>query len=179
MCVGPAFLTLANAHPVPCWPSWNDVRVCAGRPSDHPATVKWRGFKLNESRRRLPTRQRHRKRPRPVCIACHAGVHRSWRGAPVRAPLRLARQRNLPSFPIFPASAIQRAAAHTDGAIGAIAMGITPCHGFDSWVAFFVACQTAGWICPPGRDPEPSPGIAFHIIGPPSRRRRADPLKGP
>ena len=45
-------------------------------------------------------------------------------------------------------------------------MWITTCHRFTNRAAFLAACQTAGWICPPGHDPEPPQGVAVDIVGP-------------
>lgn len=45
-------------------------------------------------------------------------------------------------------------------------MWITSCHRFTNRAEFLAACQTAGWTCPPGQDPEPPPGIALDILGP-------------
>ncbi len=45
-------------------------------------------------------------------------------------------------------------------------MWITTCHRFTSRAEFLAACQTAGWTCPPGQDPEPPLGVALDILGP-------------
>jgi hypothetical protein len=45
-------------------------------------------------------------------------------------------------------------------------MWITTCHRFTNRAEFLAACQTAGWTCPPGREPEPPPGVALDILGP-------------
>lgn len=45
-------------------------------------------------------------------------------------------------------------------------MWITTCHRFTTRAEFVAACQTAGWTCPPGQDPEPPPGVAIDILGP-------------
>jgi hypothetical protein len=45
-------------------------------------------------------------------------------------------------------------------------MWITTCHRFASRAEFLAACQSAGWTCPPGQDPEPPPGVALDILGP-------------
>jgi hypothetical protein len=45
-------------------------------------------------------------------------------------------------------------------------MWITTCHRFASRAEFLAACGTAGWTCPPGRDPEPPLGVALDILGP-------------
>ena len=45
-------------------------------------------------------------------------------------------------------------------------MWITTCHRFINRAEFLAACQSAGWTCPPGKDPEPPPGVALDILGP-------------
>ncbi len=45
-------------------------------------------------------------------------------------------------------------------------MWITTCHRFTSRAEFVAACQSAGWTCPPGQDPEPPPGVALDMVGP-------------
>jgi hypothetical protein len=45
-------------------------------------------------------------------------------------------------------------------------MWITTCHRFTSRAEFLAACQSAGWTCPPGLDPEPPPGVALDVLGP-------------
>jgi len=45
-------------------------------------------------------------------------------------------------------------------------MWITTCHRFTNRAEFLAACGTAGWTCPPGRDPEPPLGVALDILGP-------------
>lgn len=45
-------------------------------------------------------------------------------------------------------------------------MWITTCHRFTNRAEFLAACQTAGWTCAPGQDPEPPLGVALDILGP-------------
>ena len=45
-------------------------------------------------------------------------------------------------------------------------MWITTCHRFTSRAEFLAACLAAAWPCPPGKDPEPPPGVALDIVGP-------------
>jgi hypothetical protein len=45
-------------------------------------------------------------------------------------------------------------------------MWITTCHRFTNRAEFLAACQSAGWTCHPGQDPEPQPGVALDILGP-------------
>jgi hypothetical protein len=45
-------------------------------------------------------------------------------------------------------------------------MWITTCHRFTNRSEFVAACQTVGWTCPPGQDPEPPQGVAVDIVGP-------------
>jgi hypothetical protein len=45
-------------------------------------------------------------------------------------------------------------------------MWITTCHRFANRAEFLEACETAGWTCSPGQDPQPPPGVALDILGP-------------
>ncbi len=45
-------------------------------------------------------------------------------------------------------------------------MWITTCHRFTNRAEFLTPCQTAGWTCPPGQDPELPQGVVVDIVGP-------------
>lgn len=45
-------------------------------------------------------------------------------------------------------------------------MWIETYHRFVDEAAFLAACQTAGWTCPPGQNPELLQGVAVDILGP-------------
>ncbi len=45
-------------------------------------------------------------------------------------------------------------------------MWITTYHRFTNRAEFLTACQTAGWTCPPGQDPELPQGVAVDLVGP-------------
>jgi hypothetical protein len=45
-------------------------------------------------------------------------------------------------------------------------MWTTTYHRFTNRAEFLAACQMAGWICPPGQDPDLPQGVAVDIVGP-------------
>ncbi|MCX7380061.1 MAG: hypothetical protein NT133_01295 [Alphaproteobacteria bacterium] len=61
-------------------------------------------------------------------------------------------------------------------------MWITTYHRFLNRAAFIEACQSAGWTCPPGKDPMLPQGVAMdivgQIIGPPQIDEQGQPIAG-